>query len=161
VPYIVVYVRVACEHCEWHQHNSIYRCGIQRGWSGVGHVQVVGCDWVIESAAREDQCGVCHGDGMTCTTVTQNFDKQVGIGYVEATVIPAGARNIRVEEVAEANNYLAIRNDQGRYYLNGHWYIQWSGDYEAAGTVIHYRRDGNKESFNSPGPLSEPLHIMV
>ena len=124
-------------------------------------VQVVGCDWRIESAAREDQCGVCHGDGTTCTTVKQNFDKQVGIGYVEATVIPAGARNIRVEEVAEANNYLAIRNDQGRYYLNGHWYIQWSGDYEAAGTVIHYRRDGNKESFNSPGPLREPLHVMV
>ena len=124
-------------------------------------VQVVGCDWGIESAAREDQCGVCHGDGTTCTTVKQNFDKQVGIGYVEATVIPTGARNIRVEEVAEANNYLAIRNDQGRYYLNGHWYIQWSGDYEAAGTVIHYRRDGNKESFNSPGPLREPLHVMV
>ena len=86
---------------------------------------------------------------------------QVGIGYVEATVIPAGARNIRVEEVAEATNYLAIRNDQGRYYLNGHWYIQWSGDYEAAGTVIHYRRDGNRESFDSPGPLTEPLHVMV
>jgi len=124
-------------------------------------VQVVGCDWGIESSAREDQCGICHGDGTTCTTVKQNFDKQVGVGYVEATVIPAGARNIRVEEVAEANNYLAIRNDQGRYYLNGHWYIQWSGDYEAAGTVIHYRRDGNKESFNSPGPLREPLHVMV
>jgi len=124
-------------------------------------VQVVGCDWGIESTAREDQCGVCHGDGTTCATIKQNFDKQIGIGYVEATVIPAGARNIRVEEVAEATNYLAIRNDQGQYYLNGHWYIQWSGDYEAAGTVIHYRRDGNRESFDSPGPLKEPLHVMV
>lgn len=45
-------------------------------------------------------------------------------GYVEATVIPAGARNIRVEEVAEASNFLAVRNNAGEYYLNGHWFIQ-------------------------------------
>ena len=53
-------------------------------------LQVVGCDWMIESTAREDQCGVCHGDGTTCTTVTQHFDTQLGVGYVEATIIPAG-----------------------------------------------------------------------
>lgn len=82
-------------------------------------------------------------------------------GYVEATVIPINARNIRVEEVAEANNYLALRNDKGEYYLNGHWFIQWSGDYKLAGTIVHYRREGNKESFNASGPLLEPLHIMV
>lgn len=83
------------------------------------------------------------------------------IGYVDAKIIPAGARNIRVEEVAEANNYLAVKNEQGKYYLNGHWVIQWSGDFEAGGTIIHYQRDGNKESFNAAGPLKEPLHIMV
>lgn len=41
-------------------------------------------------------------------------------------MIPAGARNIRVEEVAEASNFLALRNDAGEYYLNGHWFIQVS-----------------------------------
>ena len=82
-------------------------------------------------------------------------------GYVEAMVIPAGARNIRVEEVAEANNYLAVRNDKGKYYLNGHWFIQWSGDYDAAGTTLHYERNGNKEKFIAPGPLKEELHVMV
>jgi thrombospondin motif-containing protein 7/thrombospondin motif-containing protein 12 len=80
---------------------------------------------------------------------------------VEATVIPEGARNIRVEEVAEANNYLAIKSNSDKYYLNGGWYIQWSGDYQAAGTVIHYQRSGNRESFNATGPLKEALHIMV
>ena len=80
---------------------------------------------------------------------------------MEATVIPKDARNIRVEEVAEANNYLALRNKKGEYFLNGHWYIQWSGDYDAAGTVVHYERTGNKESFFAPGPLKEPLYIMV
>ena len=82
-------------------------------------------------------------------------------GYVEAKVIPSGARNIRVEEVAEANNFLAVKNGKGHYFFNGHWVIQWSGDYKAAGTIIHYERNGNLESFTSTGPLKEPLHIMV
>lgn len=90
-----------------------------------------------------------------------NCTHQLVIGYVEATIIPEGARNIRIEEVAEANNYLAVRNDKGEFYLNGHWFIQWSGDYKAAGTVLQYRREGNKESLIAPGPITEPLHVMV
>ena len=76
-------------------------------------------------------------------------------------LIPEGARNIRVSEVAEATNYLAVANSDGQFYLNGDWFIQWNGDYQAAGTVIHYQRDGNKESINATGPLKEPLKIMV
>ena len=47
-------------------------------------------------------------------------------GYMEAVVIPGGARNILVAEMYESNNYLALRNDRGEYYLNGHWFIQVS-----------------------------------
>lgn len=72
-----------------------------------------------------------------------------------------GARNIRVEEVAEANNYLAVKSEGDEYYLNGHWYIQWTGNYNMAGTTVHYERLGNKEGITAPGPIKEPLHIMV
>lgn len=82
-------------------------------------------------------------------------------GYVEATVIPRNARNIRVEEVTGVDNYLALQNDQGEYYLNGHWFIQWSGDYNIAGTVVRYYRHGNRDTFAAAGPTKEPLHIMV
>ena len=87
-------------------------------------MQHVGCDWQIDSPAREDHCGVCRGDGTSCKKVTSKFNDEQGTGYVEAMVIPQGARNIRIEEVAEANNFLAVRNDIGKYYLNGGWYIQ-------------------------------------
>ena len=76
-------------------------------------------------------------------------------------MIPIGARNIRVEEVAAANNFLALQNNRGEYYLNGHWFIQWSGDYKIAGTTVHYEREGNMESVTAQGPLKEPLHVMV
>ncbi|XP_041371036.1 A disintegrin and metalloproteinase with thrombospondin motifs 12-like isoform X2 [Gigantopelta aegis] len=126
-----------------------------------GRCRHVGCDWLIDSSAVEDRCGVCYGDGSTCKTVKNQFNETEKLGYVEATVIPKGARNIRVEEVAAANNFLALRNNKGEYYLNGHWFIQWSGDYEVAGTVVRYQREGSKESFNAPGPLKEALHIML
>ncbi len=43
-------------------------------------LQKVGCDWGIDSSAKEDRCGVCHGDGSTCKTVTDKFDEKQGSG---------------------------------------------------------------------------------
>ncbi|XP_069137146.1 A disintegrin and metalloproteinase with thrombospondin motifs 6-like [Argopecten irradians] len=126
-----------------------------------GRCRHVGCDWQLDSAAREDRCGVCHGDGSTCETVKDQYNETQGLGYVEATVIPREARNIRIEEVAGANNYLAMRDNTGKYLLNGHWFIQWSGDYEMAGTIVHYEREGNKEKVEAVGPLKEPIHVML
>ena len=83
------------------------------------------------------------------------------VGYVETKVIPAGARNIRVEEVASAPNYLALRSSSGKWYLNGDWYIQQSGEYTAGGTTVFYKRTRNKETFQALGPTTDDLHIMV
>ncbi|XP_072167329.1 A disintegrin and metalloproteinase with thrombospondin motifs 7-like [Diadema setosum] len=126
-----------------------------------GFCQKVGCDNQVNSPAVEDRCGVCHGDGSTCQTIKDSFTIQSGRGYVEAIVIPAGARNIVVEEIAAAGNYIAIRDTAGRYYLNGDWIIEWSGEYEAVGTTISYQRVGDKERVEAQGPITEPLHIML
>ena len=72
-------------------------------------------------------------------------------GYVEAMVIPQGARNIRIEEVAEANNFLAVRNDHGKYYLNGGWYIQVR--VLDRGWYIHLR-------LYTPVDSSDSLHVQ-
>ena len=42
--------------------------------------QTLGCDWVIDSEAKEDPCGVCHGDGSTCKTVKTEFKEVNGQG---------------------------------------------------------------------------------
>ena len=76
-------------------------------------------------------------------------------------MIPRGARNIRVEEVAGAPNYLALRSKRGKWYLNGDWYIQQSGEYPAGGTTVFYTRKHNKETFEAVGPTTDDLHIMV
>ncbi|XP_070684446.1 A disintegrin and metalloproteinase with thrombospondin motifs 7 [Pempheris klunzingeri] len=122
----------------------------------------VGCDYVIDSSAVEDRCGVCHGNGSTCTTVRRTFEESEGLGYVDIGLIPEGAWDIRIEEVAEAGNFLALRSDNpNKYFLNGGWTIQWNGEYKAAGTVFTYERTGHLENLTSPGPTMEPLWIQL
>ncbi|XP_076982869.1 A disintegrin and metalloproteinase with thrombospondin motifs 7 [Tamandua tetradactyla] len=122
----------------------------------------VGCDFEIDSGAVEDRCGVCLGNGSTCHTVSETFREAEGLGYVDVGLIPAGAREIRIEEVAEAANYLALRSeDPGRYFLNGDWLIQWNGDYQLAGTTFTYKRKDHWENLTSPGPTTEPIWIQL
>ncbi|XP_055133517.1 A disintegrin and metalloproteinase with thrombospondin motifs 7 isoform X1 [Symphalangus syndactylus] len=122
----------------------------------------VGCDFEIDSGAMEDRCGVCHGNGSTCHTVSGTFEEAEGLGYVDVGLIPAGAREIRIQEVAEAANFLALRSeDPEKYFLNGGWTIQWNGDYQVAGTTFTYARRGNWENLTSPGPTKEPVWIQL
>ncbi|XP_032955861.1 A disintegrin and metalloproteinase with thrombospondin motifs 7 [Rhinolophus ferrumequinum] len=122
----------------------------------------VGCDFEIDSGATEDRCGVCQGNGSTCHTVSGTFQEAEGLGYVDVGLIPAGAREIRIEELAEAANFLALRSeDPEKYFLNGGWTIQWNGEYEVAGTTFTYARTGNWENLTSPGPTNEPVWIQL
>lgn len=81
--------------------------------------------------------------------------------YVQTAVIPAGARYIRVEEVRSAENYLALKSSSGFYYLNGHWSIQDTGKYDAAGTKVFYARRNQKDQLRAIGPTNEDLYVQV
>ncbi|KAK2869514.1 hypothetical protein Q7C36_001385 [Tachysurus vachellii] len=127
-----------------------------------GICKSIGCDYEIDSNAVEDHCGVCQGNGSTCETVKKTFEESEGLGYVDIGLIPEGARDIRIEEVAESGNFLALRsNNPEKYFLNGDWTIQWTGEYKAAGTVFMYERTGQLENLTSPGPTMEPVWIQL
>ncbi|XP_076011872.1 A disintegrin and metalloproteinase with thrombospondin motifs 7 [Genypterus blacodes] len=127
-----------------------------------GICKSLGCDYVIDSNAELDRCGICNGNDSTCATVRRSFEDSEGLGYVDIGLIPEGAWGIRIEEVAAAGNFLALRSDvPNKYFLNGGWTIQWNGDYKAAGTVFTYERTGQLENLTSPGPTKEPLWIQL
>ncbi|KAF7239601.1 A disintegrin and metalloproteinase with thrombospondin motifs 7 [Varanus komodoensis] len=139
--------------------NGICKAAV---WNDCSVFQNVGCDYEIDSYAVEDRCGMCRGDGSTCQTVKRTFEEREGRGYVDVGLIPAGAREIQIEEVAEAENFLALRSeDPEKYFLNGGWTIQWNGDYQVAGTTFTYKRTGNWENLTSPGPTEEPVWIQA
>ncbi|XP_065596196.1 A disintegrin and metalloproteinase with thrombospondin motifs 12 [Cyrtonyx montezumae] len=127
-----------------------------------GMCKAVGCDYEINSNATEDQCGVCLGDGSACHTVKMTFNQSEGFGYVDIGLIPKGARGIRVTEIAEAGNFLAVRSkDPEKYYLNGGFIIQWNGEYKVAGTIFQYDRTGDLENLTAPGPTNESIWIQL
>ncbi|XP_040458412.1 papilin isoform X1 [Falco naumanni] len=131
-----------------------------------GVCQAVGCDNMLESPKKEDKCLQCGGDGSTCYGVKGTFDvPSLPKGYNQIFIIPVGATSIRIKEVMPSRNFLAVKNVQGEYYLNGHWTIDFSRALQVASTVMHYDRgsegDLAPELLHAQGPTTEPLIIEL
>ncbi|XP_073917718.1 A disintegrin and metalloproteinase with thrombospondin motifs 17 isoform X4 [Castor canadensis] len=148
-----------------------------------GKCQKIGCDGIIGSAAKEDRCGVCSGDGKTCRVVKGDFSHSRGTAqknlctkvstcvmakaipkcfscYIEAAIIPAGARRIRVVEDKPAHSFLALK-DSSKRSINSDWKIELPGEFQIAGTTVRYVRRGLWEKISAKGPTKTPLHVMV
>ncbi|XP_028986164.1 A disintegrin and metalloproteinase with thrombospondin motifs 16 [Betta splendens] len=128
-----------------------------------GLCERVGCDRVLGSTAGLDSCGVCKGDNSTCKLYKGQYTKQHYTNkYYAVATLPAGARSIRVVELNTSSSYLAVRDSQRRYYLNGHWTVDWPGRHPIAGATFEYKRPYNRpESLTSPGPTNETLVIEI
>ncbi|KFW89492.1 Papilin, partial [Phalacrocorax carbo] len=131
-----------------------------------GACQAVGCDNMLESAKKEDKCLQCGGDGSTCYSVKGTFDvSNLPKGYNQIFIIPVGATSIQIKEIMPSRNFLAVKNVQGEYYLNGHWTIDFSRALHIASTVMHYDRgsegDLAPELLHARGPTTEPLIIEL
>lgn len=117
---------------------------------------------IQSSKSSRDFC--CHSNSNSnniCIRFYNRGNSSFRPGYTNALVIPAQSRNIIIEEVSGSPNYLALRSASGDFFLNGNWYIQWSGDYDVAGASGHYSRKHNRETFKTKGPITEDLHVMV
>ncbi|OCT86860.1 ADAMTS-like protein 5 [Xenopus laevis] len=124
----------------------------------------IGCDLILGSEEKTDICGVCGGKNTSCrhhhNIYTTKYPPSGLFGYNEVTLIPAGATNIKVMD--RSDNYLALRNRNYHYVINGNWAISYPGVYNVAGTKVQYKRAAdNQESFEAQGPTNEDLHIMV
>ncbi|XP_054709975.1 A disintegrin and metalloproteinase with thrombospondin motifs 18-like [Uloborus diversus] len=128
-----------------------------------GECRTVGCDKRIESNVMPDYCGICNGDNSTCKVVNGSFHaKNISTGYHEVVRIPTNSRHLHVSELQESPNYLALREDDDGYKLNGNWVLDWPGRYSAAGTIFSYRRwPGKPESLVSKGPTTKELVVEV
>nr|XP_001922446.3 A disintegrin and metalloproteinase with thrombospondin motifs 16 [Danio rerio] len=128
-----------------------------------GICEKVGCDRVLGSNAVPDMCGVCKGDNSTCKIYKGQYSKQHHLSqYYRVVTIPAGARSIRVSELNSSSSYLALRNLQRKYYLNGAWTVDWPGRHSIAGAIFDYKRPYNRpESLSSSGPTNQTLVIEV
>ncbi|MGH0126864.1 UNVERIFIED_CONTAM: hypothetical protein FKN15_032791 [Acipenser sinensis] len=130
------------------------------------YLEPLGCDNMLESPQKEDQCLECGGYGRSCYPVKGTFEvADLPKGYNQMFIIPIGATSIRIREVVPTRNFLAIKNVRGEYYLNGHWVIDFPRAAHIGSTVLHYERgaegDLTPETIHSRGPTTEPLVIEL
>ncbi|ELV10558.1 A disintegrin and metalloproteinase with thrombospondin motifs 16, partial [Tupaia chinensis] len=123
----------------------------------------VGCDNILGSDAAEDACGVCKGNNSACVTHKGLYTKLHQTNqYYHMVTIPSGARSIRIYETNTSTSYISVRNALKRYYLNGHWTVDWPGRYKFSGTAFVYRRSYKEpESLTSAGPTNETLIVEL
>ncbi|XP_055515067.1 A disintegrin and metalloproteinase with thrombospondin motifs 16-like [Leucoraja erinacea] len=128
-----------------------------------GICEAVGCDRVLGSKIEPDACGVCKGNNSTCKIFKGQYTKQHYVNqYYTVITIPAGARSIHVHELNISNAYIAIRNLQQKYYLNGHWTLDWPGRHRFSGAIFDYKRPYNRqESLSATGPTNETLVVEM
>lgn len=133
-----------------------------QGLCVAGRCLSAGCDGLLGSDAREDQCGHCGGANDSCLFVQRVFrDAGAFAGYWNVTLIPEGARHIRAAH--RSRNHLALMGVDGYYVLNGNWVVSPPGTYEAAGTHVVYTRatTGPEETLRATGPTSQDLLLQV
>ncbi|XP_033714894.1 ADAMTS-like protein 2 isoform X5 [Tursiops truncatus] len=127
----------------------------------------IGCDGVLFSTHTLDKCGVCQGDGSSCTHVTGNYRKgNTHLGYSLVTHIPAGARDIQIVERKKSADVLALADEAGYYFFNGNFKVDSPKNFNIAGTVVKYRRpmdvyETGIEYIVAQGPTNQGLNVMV
>lgn len=139
-------------------------CGTDGSVCVSGVCKSVGCDKLVDSNATVDKCGVCGGDGMSCKTITKTFTDSAKFGYKTIDTIPAGSSNIKVSEVEESRNYLALKATDDSFKINTDWRLSRFGDHPGAGTIFTYNRNKGSdcpgECITADGPTDVELQVI-
>jgi len=127
-----------------------------------GQCRAVGCDGNLNSDTVEDQCGVCRGDGTSCTIVEETFKKN-GRGYVKIATIPKGSAKISVAELKPTGNTLALKTADGKkFYLNGDYREESDQELHVAGSIGYYfHPEADEEKIIIAGPITSNLLLYA
>ncbi|KAL2078966.1 hypothetical protein ACEWY4_024710 [Coilia grayii] len=127
-----------------------------------GVCQIVGCDHELGSTAKEDNCGVCNGDGSSCRLVRGHYKSQHASGKTEDTVvtIPFGSRHVRLVLKGPDHLFLESKTLQG---LRGELSLALDAarHYVLENTTVDYQRLSDKEVLRITGPLGADFTVKV
>lgn len=129
-----------------------------------GSCQPVGCDWGIGSNAKEDACGVCHGNGTECRIMQGFFGEHNVQGVLEFLKLPIGTSMVLVRETRPSPCFFFISNSMNHsFYLNSDREEQlfFTGTFTISGTVGVYQIKGNMERIFIKEPLGVPITIST
>uniref|UniRef100_A0A3P8TU92 ADAMTS like 2 n=1 Tax=Amphiprion percula TaxID=161767 RepID=A0A3P8TU92_AMPPE len=136
-----------------------------RGVCVDGKCEPIGCDGVLFSSNTLDKCGVCQGDGSSCSRVTGNFRRGATTLYSFITQIPEGSWDIQIIERKKSADVL-VTDQAGNFFFNGAYKVDSPQNFHAAGTVFKYRRpmdvyETGIEYIVAKGPIDQAINILV
>ncbi|CAG5929303.1 unnamed protein product [Menidia menidia] len=125
-----------------------------------GVCQIVGCDHELGSAAKEDNCGVCNGDGSSCRLVRGQYKSQHASGKTEDTVviIPYKSRHVRLVLKGPDHLYVESKTLEGE---KSELMLDKSGQYHLENTILDYQKLSDKEVLRMTGPLGADFTVNV
>uniref|UniRef100_A0A8D3D444 ADAMTS-like protein 1 n=1 Tax=Scophthalmus maximus TaxID=52904 RepID=A0A8D3D444_SCOMX len=123
-----------------------------------GVCQIVGCDHELGSTTKEDNCGVCSGDGSSCRLVRGHYKSQHASGKAEDTVvaIPYKSRHVRLVLKGPDHLYVESKTLQG---VKGELVFDTSGQYHLDNTTLDYQNLPDKEILRIVGPLGADFTV--
>ncbi|KAM5291896.1 ADAMTS-like protein 3 [Ctenodactylus gundi] len=118
-----------------------------------GLCQAVGCDRRLGSQAKEDNCGVCAGDGSTCRLVRGQSKSHVSPEKREENVIavPLGSRSVRITVKGPAHLFIESKTLQGS---KGEHSFSSTGVFIVENTTVEFQKSPERQTFKIPGPLT-------
>ncbi|XP_058521521.1 ADAMTS-like protein 3 [Ochotona princeps] len=117
-----------------------------------GLCQAVGCDRQLGSNAKEDNCGVCGGDGATCRLVRGQSKSHVSPEKREENVIavPLGSRSVRITVKGPAHLFIESKTLQGS---KGEHSFNNPGIFMIENTTVEFQKGSERQTFKIAGPL--------
>uniref|UniRef100_A0AAQ5ZHR0 ADAMTS like 1 n=1 Tax=Amphiprion ocellaris TaxID=80972 RepID=A0AAQ5ZHR0_AMPOC len=123
-----------------------------------GVCQIVGCDHELGSTAKEDNCGICNGDGSSCRLVRGHYKSQHASGKTEETVvvIPFKSRHVRLVLKGPDHLYVESKTLEG---VKDELVLDKSGQYHLENTTLDYQKLSDKEVLRITGPLGADFTV--
>ncbi|XP_037653497.1 ADAMTS-like protein 1 isoform X3 [Choloepus didactylus] len=125
-----------------------------------GLCQIVGCDHQLGSTVKEDNCGVCNGDGSTCRLVRGQYKSQLSATKLDDNVvaIPYGSRHVRLVLKGPDHLYLETKTLQGAKGENS---LSSTGTFLVGNSSVDFQKFPDKEVLRMAGPLTADFIVKI
>jgi len=127
-----------------------------------GQCQEVGCDHILHSGKAKDRCGICNGNGDSCTLVQSYYNKDYKNWNKpdEIVVLPVGtSRAVFQQRNVKQYNVIGIQDENGTYLIpliTWKWTVVYN-----AGTRIYYKNNYDfPDLLEIDGPTNMTLKIV-
>ncbi|KAG7241452.1 hypothetical protein INR49_025653 [Caranx melampygus] len=133
-----------------------------------GKCQLFGCDGVLHSGKVRDVCGVCGGDGSSCTLTSDSYTGGQAREYTTFLTLPVNATQVHIVNRAPLFTHMAVMaGDQYIVSGTGSMALSMTHPSPLDDNHLEYRLHltpdllPEMEELLLPGPLKQDISIQV